>query len=103
MLYFLFQTTASECTLISLLAGRYVAIKMYTDLFPEATKHEINGKLVAYCSDQAHSSVEKAALIGLVTLRYIESDENFSMSGEKLLEAVKQDRDNGLIPFWVSF
>ncbi|XP_018570725.1 histidine decarboxylase [Anoplophora glabripennis] len=95
------QTTASECTLISLLAGRYVAIKMYTDLFPEATKHEINGKLVAYCSDQAHSSVEKAALIGLVTLKYIETDDNLSMRGQKLLEAVKEDRDNGLIPFWV--
>ncbi|KAJ8924142.1 hypothetical protein NQ315_006926 [Exocentrus adspersus] len=91
----------SECTLISLLAGRYVAIKMYTDLFPDATKHEINGKLVAYCSDQAHSSVEKAALIGLVTLRYIETDENFSMRGQDLLKAVKEDRENGLIPFWV--
>ncbi|KAJ8932118.1 hypothetical protein NQ314_014899, partial [Rhamnusium bicolor] len=95
------QTTASECTLISLLAGRSVAIKMYMDLFPEATKHEINGKLVAYCSDQAHSSVEKAALIGLVTLRYIESDEDLSMRGQKLLEAIKEDRNNGLIPFWV--
>lgn len=75
---------------------------MYTELYPDVTKHEINGKLVAYCSDQAHSSVEKAALIGLVTLRYIESDQNFSMRGQKLLEAVKEDRDNGLIPFWVS-
>ncbi|XP_030764776.1 histidine decarboxylase [Sitophilus oryzae] len=95
------QTTASECTLISLLAGRYVAIKMYEELYPDVTKHEINGKLVAYCSDQAHSSVEKAALIGLVTLRYIDCDENYSMRGSKLLKAIKQDREQGLIPFWV--
>ncbi|ERL92483.1 histidine decarboxylase [Dendroctonus ponderosae] len=95
------QTTASECTLISLLAGRFIAIKMFESLYPDASKHEINGKLVAYCSDQAHSSVEKAALIGLVTLRYIECDEDFSMRGDKLLKAVKQDRDQGLIPFWV--
>lgn len=74
---------------------------MYTDLYPEATKHEINGKLIAYCSDQAHSSVEKAALIGLVTLRYIESDEDLSMRGAKLLKAIKEDREKGLIPFWV--
>lgn len=46
--------------------------------------------------------MEKAALIGLVTLRYIECDENFSMRGEKLLKVIKQDRDKGLIPFWVS-
>ncbi|XP_060519156.1 histidine decarboxylase [Cylas formicarius] len=95
------QTTASECTLISLLAGRYVAIKMYESLYPGASKHEINGKLVAYCSDQAHSSVEKAALIGLVTLRYVESDENYSMTGANLLKTIKKDRENGLIPFWV--
>lgn len=47
-------------------------------------------------------SVEKAALIGLVTLRYIECDENFSMRGDQLMKAIKQDRDQGLIPFWVS-
>lgn len=78
-----------------------MAIKMYEDLYPDATKHEINGKLVAYCSDQAHSSVEKAALIGLVTLRYIETDDNYSMRGPKLLQAIREDREHGLIPFWV--
>lgn len=77
-------------------------MKMYRELYPDASKHEIHGKLVAYSSDQAHSSVEKAALIGLVTLRYIESDENYSMRGDKLLEAVKEDREKGFIPFWVS-
>lgn len=77
-------------------------MKMYKEVYPDANKHEIHGKLVAYASDQAHSSVEKAALIGLVTLRYIASDENYSMRGDKLLEAIKEDRENGLIPFWVS-
>ena len=73
---------------------------------------------MGYCSDQvhflndfimgltlilqAHSSVEKAGLIGLVKLRYIESDEKLSLRGDKLREAIKQDRDNGLIPFFVS-
>ena len=50
---------------------------------------------------QAHSSVEKAGLIGLVKLRYIESDDNLSLRGDKLKEAIKRDRDNGLIPFFV--
>ena len=51
---------------------------------------------------QAHSSVEKAGLIGLVKLRYIESDENLSLRGDKLKEAIKTDRENGLVPFFVS-
>lgn len=51
---------------------------------------------------QAHSSVEKAGLIGLVKMRYIESDDNLTLRGDKLIEAVNKDKDNGLIPFFVS-
>lgn len=39
-------------------------------MFPDIEDAEINSRLVGYCSDQAHSSVEKAGLIGLVKLRY---------------------------------
>lgn len=51
---------------------------------------------------QAHSSVEKAGLIGLVRMRYIESDDDLSMRGEALLEAITHDRAEGLLPFFVS-
>jgi len=51
---------------------------------------------------QAHSSVEKAGLIGLVRMRYIESDSELSMRGEALLEAIMRDRAEGLLPFFVS-
>lgn len=56
----------------------------------------------AYVHEQAHSSVEKAGLIGLVKMRYISSDENLSMRGDSLLDAIKADREKGLIPFFVS-
>lgn len=52
---------------------------------------------------QAHSSVEKAGLIGLVQMRYIESDDQLSLRGDRLREALRKDRANGLIPFFVSF
>lgn len=96
------QTSASETTLVCLLAGRTEAIHRYQKLHPDVEDAEINSKLVAYCSDQAHSSVEKAALIGLVKMRYIESDSNLSMRGDKLRQAIKIDREMGLVPFWVS-
>lgn len=63
------QTTASEATLVGLLAGRTVAIKRYHEKTPGLQDAEINARLVAYCSDQAHSSVEKAALIGNYSMR----------------------------------
>ncbi|XP_065168038.1 histidine decarboxylase isoform X2 [Atheta coriaria] len=94
-------TTASEATLVCLLAGRTQAIKQYQNLYPDLEDGEIGARLVGYCSDQAHSSVEKAALIGLVKMRYIESDEELSMRGDKLKQAIKTDRERGLIPFWV--
>lgn len=58
------QTTASEATLVCLLAGRTRAIQRFHEKSPGLQDAEINARLVAYCSDQAHSSVEKAALIG---------------------------------------
>lgn len=95
------QTTASESTLVCLLAGRTRAIQSFHERSPGLQDAEINARLVAYCSDQSHSSVEKAALIGLVRMRYIECDENLSMRGDPLRDAIEDDIKQGLIPFWV--
>jgi len=96
------QTTASEATLVCLLAGRTQAIRRFHEKTPGFQDSEINARLVAYCSDQAHSSVEKAALIGLVRMRYIEADDALSLRGPPLKEAIEEDIKAGLIPFWVS-
>lgn len=40
---------------------------------------------------------------GLVRMRFIESDENLSMRGDALEEAIRDDIKLGLVPFWVSF
>nr|CAD7567540.1 unnamed protein product [Timema californicum] len=95
------QTTASEATFVCLLAGRTEAIRRYRMSNEDLEDAEINNCLVAYCSDQAHSSVEKAGLIGLVKMRYIETDDKLSLRGDKLKEAIARDRDKGLIPFFL--
>lgn len=59
-------------------------------------------KLVAYCSKESHSCVEKAAMISLVKLRILEPDENCCLRGETLLKAMEEDEGNGLVPFFVS-
>lgn len=51
---------------------------------------------------QAHSSVEKASLIGLVKLRLLPCDDELSLRGDTLRDAIDSDRDAGLIPFFVS-
>ena len=46
--------------------------------------------------------MEKAGLIGLVRMHYLESDpETLGLCGETLEEALRLDREAGLIPFWV--
>jgi histidine decarboxylase len=48
--------------------------------------------------------VEKAGLIGLVRMHYLESDyETLGINGKNLTEALKEDREAGLIPFWVKY
>lgn len=51
---------------------------------------------------EAHSSVERAALLGGVRIRKLESDDNLSLTLEILQNAVEKDRQAGLIPFFVS-
>lgn len=95
------QTTASESTLVCLLAGRTQAIQRFHERSPGLQDSEVNALLVAYCSDQAHSSVEKAALIGLVRMRYVEADDELVLRGPALREAIQNDIQMGLVPFWV--
>lgn len=40
---------------------------------------------------------------GLVRMRFIESDDNLSMRGDALEDAIRDDIKLGLVPFWVSF
>uniref|UniRef100_A0AAY4DT81 Histidine decarboxylase n=1 Tax=Denticeps clupeoides TaxID=299321 RepID=A0AAY4DT81_9TELE len=78
------QSTVSECTLVSLLAARNDKILHLKELEADVDDSVINSRLIAYASDQAHSSVEKAGLISLVKIRFLPTDENFSLRGETL-------------------
>ena len=51
---------------------------------------------------QSHSSVEKAGLVGLVRMRLLPCDENLSLRGETVKDAIEADKKLGLIPFYVS-
>lgn len=51
---------------------------------------------------KAHSCVEKAAMIGFVKLRILDTDDNFALRGIPLAKAMEEDRAMGLVPFFVS-
>ncbi len=60
--------------------------------------------LRVYCSEQTHSSIDKALLtlgLGLKALRKIPVNDRFEMLPDKLAEAIEEDKANGILPFCV--
>jgi len=91
------QDTASSATLCAVLPARERATNF------NSNRAGCTGKLTAYTSAQAHSSVEKAvqiAGIGRENLRLIEVDDKFAMDPEALARTIKQDIGSGLTPFF---
>lgn len=95
------QGTASEATLVALLGAKAKMVTKVKVEHPEWTEAEIVAKLVGYCSNQAHSSVERAGLLGGVQLKPVLADDNNKMRGEALRKAIQEDKAAGLIPFYV--
>ncbi|MGB7584947.1 MAG: pyridoxal-dependent decarboxylase [Terriglobales bacterium] len=92
------QDTASSASLCALLAARERATNFASN------KHGGNGKLVAYTSTQAHSSIEKdirIAGMGQDNLRLIDVDENFAMRPNVLAQQIAADLRAGLTPCFV--
>ena len=92
------QDTASNASLCALLAARERATNFASN------QRGCDGKLVAYTSSQAHSSIEKAiqvAGIGKQNLRLVDVDDQFAMRPDVLLRLIAEDRERGLVPFFV--
>ncbi len=91
------QDSASTATLAAILTARENA----TDFSGNIEGLQKPGILKVYCSEQTHSSVEKAVKIsgiGKNNLIKIPVREDFSMDPEKLREAMASDISKGFIP-----
>ena len=92
------QDSASSATLCALIAARERATA------GEANRLGCDGRLVAYASTQAHSSVEKAVKIaglGSENLRLVDVDDRYAQRPEVLARQIEQDRRDGLLPCFV--
>ena len=93
------QDSASSASLCALLAAREQATQ------GESNRRGVYCPLVAYTSQQAHSSIEKAmriAGLGSQQLRRIETDAQFALRPDQLAEQVARDRAAGNVPFFVT-
>ncbi|MEQ9095628.1 MAG: pyridoxal-dependent decarboxylase [Phycisphaerales bacterium] len=88
------QGTASEATLVAMVAARHRLRTARPQIDPRT--------LVAYTSNQAHSSVLKATRIaGIEHLRLIATDANHAMDPVDLARQFRDDLSQGLTPFYV--
>nr|QIZ86619.1 DOPA decarboxylase [Penaeus vannamei] len=94
------QGTASEATLVAMLSARSRITKTLEASLPDYDPAIVT-KFVCYSFDQAHSSVERASLLAGVKMRKVISDDNFSLRGPALRRAIQEDKQKGLIPFFV--
>lgn len=74
-----------------------------TIYLPLVIDSQITWYYIYIFTEQAHSSVERAGLLGGVTLRQLKPDNKRRLRGDTLKEAIEEDKRNGLIPFYVSF
>ncbi len=93
------QDTASSAALCALLAGRERATGY------QSNERGANGKMVVYTSVDAHSSIVKGARIagiGSQFVRLVPVDDNRAMVPEALARMIREDREAGLMPCFVS-
>lgn len=95
--------TASISTLTSLVAARHAVVGLEARDLGLAGRPEL-GRLRIYCSTEAHSSVEKAAIVigvGHQGVRRIEVDDRRRMRPDRLEAAIAEDRADGWWPICV--
>src|SRR5688500_12973577 len=95
--------TASSSTLYALAAAR----ELLTDL--RLREEGLAGRpdvprLAVYCSEEAHSSVDKAVItlgLGISGVRHIATDRDYRMDADALRAAIAEDRARGVRPMAV--
>ncbi|KAK9326313.1 pyridoxal phosphate-dependent transferase [Lipomyces orientalis] len=104
------QGSASEAVVTTMVAARdrylrdAIASKYLTEEEKEAAIAAARGKLVAFASDQTHSSTQKAALIAGVKFIAIKTypGDDYALTGDSLTKALKEAEDKGLLPFFLT-
>src|SRR5918999_635790 len=95
--------TASSSSLVALAVARHRLPEL------DVRRQGLSGRpgvppLTVYASDQAHSSIDKAAIVlglGQENVRRVVSDEEFRLSVRALAAAIQRDRAEGRLPMAV--
>jgi aromatic-L-amino-acid decarboxylase len=99
----MFTDTASISSLLSIVAARH-AVPGLAARDEGLGGRGRPGRLALYCSTEAHSSIEKGAIvagIGRAGVRRVEADGDYRMRPDRLRALIARDRAEGWTPFCV--
>lgn len=106
------QSTASEATLVGLLGAKAKKLSTLTSLSPSSLSSSsespvplpLSNRLIAYMSDQAHSSVRKACMIAGIEINQIRIiptiEPLYRFDSTLLSRTIQKDIEDGYIPFY---
>ncbi|KAJ2624209.1 hypothetical protein GGI25_000390 [Coemansia spiralis] len=94
--------SASEAQIVATTAARerMVAHLISQDICAEEAER-MKSRFVVYGSDQTHFATQKDARIVGCKIHAVVSDENFRLTKEALEAAIEEDKNAGLVPFFV--
>jgi aromatic-L-amino-acid decarboxylase len=99
----MFTDTASISSLLSLVAARHAVPELRARELGLTGRTDV-GRLRIYCSEEAHYSIEKAAIVigvGREGVSRIPVDGDYAMRADLLKKAIQEDRKKGWLPFCV--
>ena len=99
------QDSATSATLVALLTAREKATGWQANTRGLGALGADGTKLTVYCSEEAHSSIEKTMKVagyGTEALRKVPADDDFAMRPEELARAIEEDMAAGFTPACVT-
>lgn len=96
-----FQVSATDATLVTMIAARHAKTKELNRRNPSLDRRAHLPFFVAYCTKISHASIRKIAEVAMVQVRLLETDKDHILRGETLRRAMREDKEKGIIPFFV--
>ncbi|GFN87788.1 tyrosine decarboxylase [Plakobranchus ocellatus] len=95
------QGTTTEALLTVMVTAKRTMLDHLKETKPQASEWSLQDQFMAYCSEQAHPSLERVCEVAGVKLKRLWTDREGIMHADTLRFAIEKDKNKGYYPFLV--
>ncbi|GFN81110.1 Aromatic amino acid decarboxylase [Plakobranchus ocellatus] len=95
------QSTTTEALLTVMVTAKRTMLDHLKETKPQASEWSLQDQFMAYCSEQAHPSMERVCEVAGVKLKRLWTDREGIMHADTLRFAIEKDKNKGFYPFLV--